>query len=270
MNTDPNEHRKSDWKALRSAAAKGDHAAQYALAVAYRTGTDLPLSLSRAIALYRRAAEGGNADAQNDLGSMYLNGLGTAPDAVEATKWYRRAAEQNHATAQFNLALRYLHGSGVAADDQEAVKWLGASASQGHLEALSQFGTLLRFGRGIQRDVAKAAEMHVIAALDGDAVALGNLADYREEIEATALKGNAVAALSLAKMYDKGLSVKADRVTAVAWLRWGRDECGNDADPDVVEEMRDMDEFYGMFVDADARRRIDALLMQWRQRRAVA
>jgi TPR repeat protein len=258
-----------DLDLLLESAHRGNADSQFKVAEAFRIGEHVRKSEAQALAWYRRAAEQGHVDAQNNLASMHLNGLGTKANADEAMRWYEKAAEAGHAVAQFNLALRYLHGSGVAQNDDEAVRWLAAAAQQGHTEAICELGTLCRFGRGMKQDLAKAAELHVIAAMDGDSVAVGNLSDYYPEIERVALGGSALAALCLAKMYDKGLARDKDEAKALAWLRWGKEHCQHDADEDVREELAEMDAFYSMFVTDATTRRVKELLVTMKQSRTA-
>ncbi len=81
---------------------------------------------------------------------------------------------------------------------------------QGHVEASGQLGTLYRFGRGVEQAIAMAAQFHVRAALAGDPVSIGNLADYQLLIEKEALSGSLLATSCLAQMYAQGISVKQD------------------------------------------------------------
>jgi TPR repeat protein len=256
-----------DFHELLQTAHAGNAEAQFSVAAAYRAGAGVDRSHEEALFWYRKAAERDHRGAQNDLGSMILNGLGTTADAVEATRWYRRAAESGDATAQFNLALRYLHGSGVEPSDEEAAQWLSESARQGHLEAISELGTMLRFGRGVERDFARAAELHVIAALDGEPVALGNLGDYVGEIDAEAMRGNALAALCLAKMHDKGLGVKRDTGLTLGWLEWCQSHCPRERDDDVIEVCDDMRAFLSTVASTEDVTRSHALVATLTARR---
>jgi TPR repeat protein len=190
---------------------------------------------------------------------------GKTPDAGPDSRTLV-AAQQGHAASQFKLALHFLNVS--VPDDQEAVKWLCAAAWQGHVEAICQLGTMLRLGRGVERNVPSAAEFHVIAAMAGNADALASLREYLPEIETCALNGSALAALCVAKVYDKGLSLEPSREHAMAWLRWGLSDCGEHAGRDeVVEDLTDMETFFSMFLDRGASARVDALLQKMRKTR---
>ena len=97
--------------------------------------------------------------------------------------------------------------------------------------SLSELGTMYLFGRGVERRIATAAEMLTVAALDGDANALGTLADYHDQIEADAKDGSVLSALCLAKMYDRGLGVERSAAEMFMWLMWGGYRGTRDAIP---------------------------------------
>jgi TPR repeat protein len=226
-------------------AIEGNAEAQFELAELCRTGKGwADRDLVEAMNWYTLAARQGHAKAQNDLGAMYHNGVGVPVDTPEAAKWYRLAADQGLSTAQFNLGLLLGWGVGVPKDEPEAARLLHKAAAQGHIEACSALGTLYRFGDGVEKHISTAAEFHVIAAIVGDPTALRSLGDYRAEIEAEALKGSTLAALCLAKMFDRGLGVERNKAKMFAWLMWGGYMGTHDADPGVREELIDMRGFY--------------------------
>jgi len=232
-------------QALIAEATAGNADAQCRMGDICRTGDEFTTQdYAEAMRWYRLAAEQGDAGAENDLGAMYHNGVGVPVDTAEAAKWYRLAADKGLSTAQYNLAVLLGWGIGVPMDEPEATDLLHKAAAQGHIEACSVLGTLYRFGDGVEQRIPIAAEFHVIAALEGDVAALGSLTDYRSDIEAEALGGSLLAALCLAKMYDRGLGVEQDSTRMFAWLMWGGYKGTRDADPDVREELIDMREFY--------------------------
>lgn len=241
---------------LVARATAGDRDAQSAMGDRCREGDEFaPQDFAEAMRWYRLAADQGDANAQNNIGAMYEHGMGVPVDTAQAAKWYRLPADQGFATAQFNLALLFGWGVGVPMDEPEATRLLHKAAAQGHIEACSVLGTLYRFGDGVERRIPLAAEFHVIAALEGDAAALASLAEYHDEIETEALSGRMLAALCLAKMYDRGLGVKADKASMFAWLLWGHNFCNRKEDPDVAEELDEMREFYAMVIsDADTKK----------------
>lgn len=173
-----------------------------------------------------------------------------------------RSAAEGDADAQFNLAAMLLDVPGVVQGDEDAAKWMTLAAKQGHLKAISRLGTLRRLGRGVSQDYASAAELHVIAASDGDPDARASLADYVDEIRRTALEGNALAALCLGKMFHRGLGVEPDNLEAIAWLRWCTEKTSSNVDVDVLEEAADMRSFLLMFLTEDDKRQASQLFRQ--------
>jgi uncharacterized protein len=223
-------------QALLKLAEQNDADAQYELAEAYRSGTDVAENFTEALRWYRAAAELGLADAQNNLGAMYLAGMGTDKNPVDAAYWYLKASGQEQMHAQFNLGMLYLLGSGVEQSDEEAAHWLHSAAEQGDLEAICQLGTLYQLGRGVDQSFVAAAELHTIAAIEGHLVSIDKLAEYQQEIENAALNGSIVASLCMAKKFDHGLGTSADTAQVYAWLQWARLHGTHDDAEDELDE----------------------------------
>jgi hypothetical protein len=134
----------------------------------------------------------------------------------------------------------------------DAVKRLVAAASGGDLNAMRQLGARFWSGRGAARWPALAAEHWTIAALAGDKPSAASLASHLADIADDALGGSMLAALCLAKVYDRGLGIGADKARMYAWLMWGERHCTRDDDADIRDELLDMRGFYGiMLPDAD-------------------
>jgi uncharacterized protein len=229
----------NDTDLLVAAAEAGDAIAQFRLAEAYREGDNRPQDFEAALQWYRAAAEQGHVNAQNNLGSMYLNGMGTPRDVEEAIRWYRAAADQGQADAELNLGIQYREGEGVPQDEVQAFDWFQRAALSGCKEAMSEVGIAYRFGSGVPQSFEEAASWHVDAAELGDIVAMGNLSDYREDLERLALDGSLTGAHYLAKMYEGGLGVEQDNALLYAWVRWGLREGKLTLDDDSRGTFRD-------------------------------
>jgi TPR repeat protein len=61
------------------------------LAFAYSQGRGVPKDYKRAFEMFRSAAEKGNQAAQYNLSFMFQKGLGVARDPRQADEWYRKA-----------------------------------------------------------------------------------------------------------------------------------------------------------------------------------
>ena len=150
--------------------------------------------------------------------------------------------------------------SGVVQGDEEAAKWITLRGQAGPPEGNQPTRDAAPDGAGGHAPrYASAAELHVIAASDGEPDARSGLADYVDEIRKTALDGSALAALCLGKMYHRGLGVERDNREAMAWLRWCTEKSSANADADVLDEAADMRSFLLMFMTTDDKQRVRRL-----------
>jgi uncharacterized protein len=137
----------ADVAGLRTAAARGEVAAQYDLGIALACGNGVARNRGEAAIWFRKSAEQGHVQAQSVLGWMYMTGSGVARNDAQALRWLRRAAEQGDTAAQNNLGIVYVQGRGVPADPVEAEKWFRRAAGQGAADAARNLDILLR-GQG--------------------------------------------------------------------------------------------------------------------------
>jgi TPR repeat protein len=149
----------------------------------------------------------------------------------------------------------------------QQVEALEARVQQGDLQAIRELGTMFRFGVGVEQNLVTAADLHVIAALDGDAEATRQLAEYREQIETAALAGDQVAALALVKMYDRALGVTEDKVRSLAWARWAAHHC-TPADQ-YDSEAHSICEFYDSLASDEDSRCANLLVDSWMSPKGV-
>ena len=126
--------KKSVVAEAKSAAEKGDAAAQFRYAEMLRDGRGVVKNMREAVRWTRKAADAGHAPAQCQMGLFYMNGLGVDKDEDKAVEWLNKAAVQNHAQAQYNLGIYY-----AKSFDRESVrlsmKWLNEAAKQDYSDA---------------------------------------------------------------------------------------------------------------------------------------
>lgn len=245
---------------LASRAEAGDSAAAFELGEIYREGEQVAQDWTAAFRWYHLGATQGDAEAQNNLGTMYLSGLGCQADATLATHWYRQSAQQGNAVAQFNLGKRFQVGDGADLDLAEAIHWFSLAAEQGNADAICDLGTMMRLGHGGPRDLVSAAAMHIAAAQAGDPVAIGNLCDYREELQDLALAGNSAAAKHLSQIHNLGLGVEKSMPLTWAWIRWAKECCQPCDDEELVTEIGSAYGFYRNALDGDDRKHGDRVV----------
>jgi predicted acylesterase/phospholipase RssA len=148
---------------LARAAADGDAAAQFDLAVRYDRGRGVGADPIEATRLFAKAAESGHSAATAALATRYLSGLGVPRNSAEGLRLLRSAAEAGDANAQSTLGMIYATGQGVPVDYSEGVKWLRASAEQGNPVGLTGLGQSHAIGAGVATDRVEAYRLYVLA-----------------------------------------------------------------------------------------------------------
>ena len=153
---------------LRTAAAKGDPAAEYEIAQRYAEGRGVPQNLTEAADWFDRAAKQGLAPAQFRLGGFYEKGFGVKKDLNAARRLYSAAADAGNAKAMHNLAVLYAEGIDGKPDYQNAAKWFRKAADYGLTDSQYNLGILYARGIGMEPNLAEAYKWFALAARDGD------------------------------------------------------------------------------------------------------
>jgi uncharacterized protein len=121
---------------IRQKADAGDAEAQFALAVMYDLGIDVPKNYAESGKWYLKAANQGLAEAQFKLGVRYFEfGKKAKENFTTAFSWFYKAANQGIVEAQLNVGLMYQLGRGVPTNKVEAYKWYNIAAAQGFTKA---------------------------------------------------------------------------------------------------------------------------------------
>lgn len=190
--TEPEPISKAELKALikdTKKRSKEDPQAMFDLARLYEQDGPNPLSLSRAMASYKKAAKSGHAGAQYELALRHLDG--TVPYSltvtngdvaaaerkqfakrqVNAAELFSQSANQGYMLAQYALGRAYLNGEGVTQSTDTAIEWISKAGAQGLIEAQLDLGDMYHKGDVVAADPAKAAEWYALAAEQGDAYA---------------------------------------------------------------------------------------------------
>ncbi|MGE0253708.1 MAG: peptidoglycan-binding protein [Alphaproteobacteria bacterium] len=154
-------------KRLRAQAEAGDARAQFAYALALRSGRGVARDPAAAADWLERAARQQVAPAAYLLGLAYWRGEGVAQDDGKAVEWLLRAAAQNNPGAQYQLGIAHREGRGVAPDERAALDWFERAATLGHAEAQYVAGAAYLNGRGTKADSAWAVRWLGKAAEQG-------------------------------------------------------------------------------------------------------
>ena len=185
---------KTEFQETVVKAEAGDAEAMFHRAMGHLVGIGTPIDRPAGAKWLRLAAEKGHTQAQFSYGKACLLGEIRLKDVKEAVRWFRLAAEKANPDAELSLAQAYANGEGVEADEEEALRWLKLSATHGHPVAQSDYA---------------------FAILDEDNPELSR--ESAEWLRKSALQGKSSAMLNLAIMYQRGVGVPKDRITAFAW-----------------------------------------------------
>ncbi len=123
---------------LITKAEGGDVKAQYQLARAYETGSDVSKNEEEALRWYTKSAEQGYAKAQYEVGGHYYWSYfhtHLASDGAKAAYWLGESGKNGNADAQYLIGKMYWFGQGVSEDLREGNYWMCKAAAQGHKEA---------------------------------------------------------------------------------------------------------------------------------------
>jgi TPR repeat protein len=141
---------------LLGMAKRGNPEAQYALALAYREGREVPKDVDAALEWLWSAVRLGHIEARYTLGTMYRNGDGVPRNYQQAAKLLGQAAKRRHAKSQLAVGEMFIAGHGGPKNDKAAVTWLQDAAAQGLPEAQARLGEMYYEGRGRPASHAQA------------------------------------------------------------------------------------------------------------------
>jgi len=172
---------------LRNAAASGDSAAAYEVALRFAEGRGVPQSLDNAARWFERAASKGLAPAQFRLGSLYEKGQGVKKDLGQARRYYLAAAAAGNAKAMHNLAVLYAEGIEGKPDYATAAQWFRKAAERGVSDSQYNLGILCARGLGVEKSFVESYKWFALAAAQGDKESAKKRDDVAGKLEAQAL-----------------------------------------------------------------------------------
>ncbi len=133
--------------------------------------------VNRAFELAASGAGLGCHHSQGTLSSCYLVGLGVAQDARKALSLGKASAAKGSCFGLNTVAGCYIAGlGGVAQDDAFAADLFRLAAAQGHAEALINLAAMFGRGRGVAKDKAESFELFRLAAAQGHPIGYYNVA----------------------------------------------------------------------------------------------
>jgi localization factor PodJL len=197
---------------LRTAAAAGDAAAEYEIAIRYAEGRGgVPANPSEAARWFELAARQGLVMAQFRLAGFYEKGIGVKRDTETARRLYRSAADQGNAKAMHNLAVLYAEGAAVKPDYRSAAQWFRSAAEYGLPDSQYNLAILYARGIGVDQNLVESYKWFALAAAQGDADAGKKRDEVAKRLDAQALNTAKLAVKTFVaqRQPDTAISVKA-------------------------------------------------------------
>ncbi len=172
---------------LRGAAAAGNAAAAYAVAMRFAEGRGVPVNMEEAAHWYERAASKGLVPAQFRYASLLEKGLGVKKDLAQARRLYLAAANKGNSKAMHNLAVLYAEGIDGKPDYATAVQWFRKAAQHGIADSQYNLGILCARGLGTDQNYAEAYKWFALATIQGDKESAKKRDDVAAQLDPTAL-----------------------------------------------------------------------------------
>lgn len=170
---------------LQQAARDGDAAAEFQLGLSYMQSG----RTEQAVGLIRSAANKGQPAAQYRLAKLYESGEGVEADPAVARQLTERAARAGNRIAMHDLALYYAEGRGdVEINIATAAQWFEKAAERGVVDSQFNLGVLFESGQGLPKNLADAYVWYSIAAKQGDQFARQRLDVLEQQLNQADLK----------------------------------------------------------------------------------
>ncbi len=200
----------------------------------YRKWHNEKLAEKEAVELYKMAAELGHKWAMASYAQRLRHGWGTEKNAALALEWYKRAAESGAAYVCDDIGEMYVKGEGTAPDPKEAVRWLqkGAEAYSRldhscirQIEPLDMDAAVRLYRKGVEKGNAECVKRLEELQKEG-VISQQNDSDFIRILESRVKQGDTTAVERLARIYETGDGVPADRKKAMELYKKGFDLYG--------------------------------------------
>lgn len=213
-------------------ANQGDAAAETLVAEILSRGLGMPVNGAEAAKWYQRAAEQGVSEAQFQYALILLDGRFAKKDDKEAQALLQASAETGNPLAQFNLAQLLVQREPGENGLAKAVPYYEKASDSGLADVQYAMAQIYANGAaGKKQDDAEARRLLVLAARQNYDTAQLDLGQWLVDgrggkrdlksgfnwMKRAAEGGNVAAQNRLAKLYEGGIGVDPDLVTAAAW-----------------------------------------------------
>ena len=160
-------------------------------------------------------AQKGDADGQRAMGQLLMQDCTGMQDKTAAVDWLTKAAATGNVAAENLLGRTYMQGNGVTQDDGKAFSLFSQAAATSDAVGEMEVGYLYLTGRGVAQDRYLGLQWSVKAAEQGNAVALGNIAQtYNKGLILDRDTGRAAYFLALAN--QRATAVQRNELMSIA------------------------------------------------------
>ena len=164
---------------MRSAAEKGDHCAEYDLAVMMTDGTCAEQDSPKAMKLMEKSAESGYGPALADFGARLVDGRDVSQDVPRGVEMLDAAARDGNARCWTALGRYSFLGQVVPRDYGRAIEYYRLGAEAGDADAYAALSVMYENGLGCRPDGLLAQEMKASACrLSGSADKVADSPEY--------------------------------------------------------------------------------------------
>lgn len=155
-------------------AKRGDARALSYLGICSVEGRGVAQNLQTGFELIARAAQQKDPDGLAYLGICFEKAIQVREDRAQALAFYKESAELGSAVGMVRLGL-YLS---IAGKSEEAATWFEKSAHLGNAQGMYWLASLYQTGKGMAQNSSQAAHYYRMAALNGHADAMAEVALY--------------------------------------------------------------------------------------------
>ena len=218
-------------------AVSGDSEAQYYLGFIYETGWSVPVDNIEATRWYEKSAAKGVKEAQFRLGMMFLTGSGGNKSEIQGERWIRQAAKNNHKLAAVIRDKLFDAKDLVKVNIKfdKIYETIRKQSAKNHKKAIASIKNVVQVAKSkVNKEKSKkkkrlAKIQQIESAIDQEVfseealLGPGGRKTYRwYQFKAEA--GDAASQYELGQLYEVGIEVKRNLITAAEWYRLAADQ----------------------------------------------
>jgi len=116
---------------LKKNAEAGDKRSQYKMGLAFLNGSDVKVSIKKALFWFTKSAKQNYVKSFHKLGIIYYENKDGGKNYTKGFRWLLKASNKEFGVSQYYLSLMYLQGRGVRKDIDRALYWAAKAKNNG-------------------------------------------------------------------------------------------------------------------------------------------